>query len=162
MVLAWSGFGLAPRPALAALDCNGVPATIEVSGPGTYYGTGGPDVFAGYGNSGVYPAAIIYALAGDDVICVTDASAIYAGSGNDVVRPFGICAWEIHGGSGNDYLGCAVKIWGDSGDDVIDFWGGEAYGGSGNDRINYQFGLGYCDGGSGVDTATCQTVVNVP
>jgi hypothetical protein len=162
VILAWSGFGLAPRPVAAALDCYGEPATIEVTGPGTYYGTGGRDVVAGDVGVG-FPSATIYTFGGDDVVCVSNYAAVYAGSGRDVVfTSSGSCVWEIHGGSGDDYLGCAGTIWGDSGNDVIENWGGSSYGGAGNDRINDQFGLGYCDGGSGIDTVTCQTVVNAP
>jgi hypothetical protein len=158
--LACSVVGLAPRSAAAALFCHGAPATIEVSGAGTYYGTGGPDVFVGAG--GNTSGATIHALGGDDTICVGGASAIYAGSGDDLVFPFD-CAQEIHGGSGADLLACGDSIWGNSGDDtIIITLGGSAFGGSGNDSIVDQSGRGFCDGGSGADAAFCTTVVNVP
>lgn len=127
-----AGFGLATTTSADAasstvharksLSCHGKKATIVGKG-GTVRGT-----------------------SKRDVIVLTRASKVFAGSGNDL-----ICGSrgndEIHGGRGKDRIfGNAGDddIFGDDGDDSLD-------GGAGDDSIETGSGRDHSDGGAGSD-----------
>jgi Ca2+-binding RTX toxin-like protein len=143
--------------------CNGVPATIVGTG-GTIRGTGGGDVIAA--DNGL--AEVIVASGGDDLICAGEGDVVFAGSGADTILAIG--APEIYGESGNDFIQAAtslktttVVVRGGSGNDtLVDGLNATTslFGEAGNDRLLL---AGFCDGGSGADTAeACTTIVSVP
>jgi Ca2+-binding RTX toxin-like protein len=134
-------------------------ATKWLDSAGTLVGTPGRDVLVGSPESDT-----IKGLSGNDVICTEPNTVpfpqndlVEAGSGHDSILGFG----RLYGGSGNDVInfpGTEGIADGGSGDDVITGFalglgGGvtKLLGGSGNDVINNNGGISLIDCGTGRD-----------
>ncbi len=165
VVVAGAGISVPSARAVTAPTCYDqitdqvLTATKWLESPGTLVGTPGRDVLVGSPGSDT-----IKGLSGNDVICTEqntvqfpDDDFVDAGPGHDSIIGFG----RLYGGSGNDVInfpGTNGIADGGSGDDVITGFalglgGGVTTlrGGSGNDVINNNGGISLIDCGSGRD-----------